>query len=198
MATKELKNIFLSASIPCKGRHEKYYNTADIIAIRDSVIAIASLVIPKYRLIWGGHPSITPIIYYVLEKYDIDIQNHVKLYQSKHFEKIFPIENKEFETIEITEDLGDLKASLRLMREKMLGDNIFEAGVFIGGMEGVEDEYNLFKELNPNSILLPIASTGAASKIIYESNIDEYSNEKLINDYGYMSLFQELLIDKIN
>ncbi|WP_369753745.1 hypothetical protein AB3G34_05730 [Flavobacterium sp. WC2409] len=198
MATKELKNIFLSASIPFKGRHEKYYNTADIIAIRDSVIALASLVIPKYRLIWGGHPSITPIIYYVLEKYDIDIQNHVKLYQSKHFEKIFPIENKEFETIEITEDLGDLKASLRLMREKMLGDNIFEAGVFIGGMEGVEDEYNLFKELNPNSILLPIASTGAASKIIYESNIDKYSSEKLINDYGYMSLFQELLIDKIN
>ncbi len=43
MATKELKNIFLSASIPFKERHEKYYNTADIIAIRDSVIALASL-----------------------------------------------------------------------------------------------------------------------------------------------------------
>ncbi len=198
MAAEELKNIFLSASIPFKERHEKYYNTADIIAIRDSVIALASLVIPKYRLIWGGHPSITPIIHYVLEKFEIDIKNHVKLYQSKHFEKKFPIENKEFETVEITEDLGEIKASLRLMRERMLGENTFEAGVFIGGMDGVEDEYNLFRELNPNAILLPIASTGAAAKIIYENNIEQFKNEKLVNDYGYMSLFQELLIDKIN
>lgn len=198
MATKKLKNIFLSASIPIKERHEKYYNTADIIAIRDSIVALASLVIPKYRLIWGGHPSITPIIHYVLEKFEIDIQNHVKLYQSKHFEKIFPIENKEFETVEITEDLGDLKASLRLMREKMLGENTFEAGVFIGGMNGIEDEFELFKKLNPNAILLPIASTGAAAKIIYNNNLEDFKNEKLLRDYGYMSLFQELLIDKLN
>ncbi|PUV24162.1 hypothetical protein [Sphingobacterium athyrii] len=198
MVTKELKNIFLSASIPFKERHEKYYNTADIIAIRDSVIALASLVIPKYRLIWGGHPSITPIIYHVLEKYEIDIQSHVKLYQSKYFEKIFPIENKEFETVVITDDLGELKPSLRLMREKMLGENTFEAGIFIGGMDGIEDEYSLFRELNPKSIILPIASTGAAAKIIYDNNVDEFKNEKLINDYGYMSLFQELLIDKLN
>jgi hypothetical protein len=198
MATRELKNIFLSASIPFKERHEKYYNTADIIAIRDSVIALASLVIPKYRLIWGGHPSITPIIYYVLEKFEIDIQSHVKLYQSKYFEKIFPIENKEFETVEITDDLGELKPSIELMRKKMLGDNVFDAGVFIGGMDGVEDEYKLFKQLHPNVIILPIASTGAAAKIIYEENIAEFDNDKLINDYGYSSLFQELLIDKIN
>lgn len=198
MASKELKNIFLSASIPFKGRHEKYYNTADIIAIRDAVIALASLVLPKYRLIWGGHPSITPIIYYVLEKSEIDIQSHIKLYQSKHFEKIFPIENKEFETVEITQDLGELSSSLRLMREKMLGENSFEAGVFIGGMDGVENEFNLFKELNPKAIALPIASTGAAAKIIYDINIEQFKNEKLVNEYGYMSLFQELLIDKIN
>ena len=198
MATKELKNIFLSASIPFKERDEKYYTSADIIAIRDAVIALATTVLPKYRLIWGGHPSITPIIYYVLEKLEVDIQSHVKLYQSKHFEKIFPIENKEFATVEITEDLGELKPSLLLMREKMLRNNIFEAGVFIGGMDGVEEEYKLFKEFNPNAILLPIASTGGAAKIIYDNSIEELKNEQLVNDYGYMNLFQELLIDKIN
>ncbi|WP_312082017.1 SLOG domain-containing protein [Epilithonimonas hominis] len=197
MASKELKNIFLSASVPFRDRHEKYYNTADIIAIRDSVIALASIVIPNYRLIWGGHPSITPIIYYVLQKFDISIQHHIKLYQSKHFEKIFPIENKEFEVVEITEDLGDLGSSLNLMRNKMLGDNNFEAGIFIGGMDGVEDEFRIFQELNPKAIILPIASTGAAANIIYEENIKKFQDEKLKTDYGYMSLFQELLIDKI-
>ncbi len=197
MATKELKNIFLSASIPFKERHEQYYSTADVIAIRDSVIALSSLVIPKFRLIWGGHPSITPMIHYVLQKFDIDIQNHVKLYQSKHFEKIFPIENKDFETVEITDDLGDLSASLQLMREKMLGDNDFVAAVFIGGMDGVEVEFELFKKFNPNALLLTIPTTGAAAKILYDNNLETFRDDRLQNDYGYMSLFQELLIDKI-
>jgi len=42
MAQKQL-NIFLSASIPVIGRNEKYFNTADTIAIRDSVLALASI-----------------------------------------------------------------------------------------------------------------------------------------------------------
>lgn len=198
MVKGELKNIFLSASIPFKERHEKYYITADIIAIRDAVVALAALVIPKYRLVWGGHPSITPIIYYILEKFELDIQDHVKLYQTKFYEKIFPVENKGFENIEITEDLGDLSSSLQLMREKMLGDNDYKAGIFIGGMEGVEDEYKMFIKLNPDAILLPIASTGGAAKIIYENYLgSELQNEKLLNDYAYMSLFQELLMDNI-
>ena len=62
MAKEQLKNIFLSASIPLKERDPKYFNSADIIAIRDSVIALATVVLPNHRLIWGGHPSITPII----------------------------------------------------------------------------------------------------------------------------------------
>ena len=196
MASKELKNIFLSASIPFKERDKRYYNTADVIAVRDAVIALATLVLPRYRLIWGGHPSITPIIYYVLDKFDVDIQNHIKLYQSLYYERIFPIENKGFENLVLTDDMGDISKSLELMRKKMLGDNIYEAAIFIGGMEGVEDEYEMFVELNPNAIILPIASTGGASKIIYENKLND-KNERLLNEYGYMSLFQELLLDRI-
>lgn len=198
MVRGELKNIFLSASIPFKERHEKYYSTADIIAIRDSVVALTTLVVPKNRLIWGGHPSITPIIYYILEKFELEVQNHVKLYQTKFYEKIFPIENRGFENIEITEDLGNLQSSLQLMREKMLGDNKYGAGIFIGGMEGVEDEYKMFVELNPDALVLPIASTGGASKIIYDNyTVKNNINKRLLDDYGYMSLFQDLLLDKI-
>ena len=198
MATKKLKNIFLSASIPFSDRHPKYFETADIIAIRDSIIALTSIVVPKYRLIWGGHPSITPIIYHVMKKINIDIQEHVTIYQSKYFENIFPMDNEYFENILITEDLGDQNSSLALMRKKMLSENKFEAGIFIGGMEGIEIEFDLFSEFQPQAIILPIASTGGASKIIYEKHLAEkFKNKKLITDYGYMSLFQELLIDKI-
>ena len=62
MATKDVKNIFLSASIPLPSRDAKYIETADIIAIRDAVIALTTVVLPHHRIIWGGHPSITPLI----------------------------------------------------------------------------------------------------------------------------------------
>ena len=61
MAEEQLRNIFLSASIPLPERDPKYIDSADIIAIRDAVTALIDVVIPEYRLIWGGHPSITQI-----------------------------------------------------------------------------------------------------------------------------------------
>jgi hypothetical protein len=198
MAKEQLKNIFLSASIPLKERDPKYFNSADIIAIRDSVIALATVVLPNHRLIWGGHPSITPIIYFVMERIGLNIQEHVTLYQSKFFEKDFPEDNNKFQNVILTENTFEKDSSLLLMRKRMFSENQFAAGIFIGGMEGVEVEYKLFRELQPEAINLPIASTGAGAKIIF----DEYFSSKMKDrrmesDYGYMSLFQDLLINKI-
>lgn len=198
MAKQELKNIFLSASIPMKDRDEKYFNTADIIAIRDAVIALTTVVLPKHRLIWGGHPSITPIIYYIMQRLGLNIQEHVTLYQSRFFEKFFPVDNNKFENIIFTESKIEREVSLLFMRERMLKDNSFIAGVFIGGMEGVEEEFKLFREYHPEALVLPISSTGAASQIVYNDFLSaDMKDQRLISDYAYMSLFQDLLIDKI-
>ena len=195
MASKELKNIFLSASIPLPERDAKYYETADVIAIRDAVIALCTTVLPNHRLTWGGHPSITPLVNYVLQKMSMNIQDHVTLYQSRIFEKFYPEDNNKFENVILTPTLEDRDKSLRLMRELMLGSQKFEAGIFIGGMEGVEDEYKMFRELHPEALIIPLASTGAAAKFIYENGINK--NERFQNDYAFSSTFQELLIDKI-
>ena len=219
-----MKNIFLSASIPLPERHPKYYETADIIAIRDAVIALTSIILPKYRIIWGGHPSITPLIYYVIERTIINnleredrsikltkeeetvvdselknkIQDHVKLYQSLFFKDKFPKDNNKFENIVFTENGGDIHSSVQLMREKMLSENDFAAAVFIGGMDGIEVEFKMFRKMHPNALLLPIASTGAATGIVYNESLPrEFKNERFVKDYGYMSLFQKYLIDKI-
>ena len=198
MATEKLKKIFLSASIPLQERHPKYYDTADVIAIRDAVIALATVVLPKHKLVWGGHPSITPIIYYVMERLNLKIQEHVTLYQSKYFEDLFPEDNNKFKNVVLTENTGEVQSSIFLMRKRMFLENDFSAGIFIGGMDGIETEYNMLKEFHPDAILLPIASTGAASLIVYNKLLtDDLKNNRLINDYGYLSLFQDLLIDKI-
>lgn len=196
VTTNKMKNIFLSASIPLPERDEKYIGTADIIAIRDAVIALTSVVLPHHRLIWGGHPSITPLIYYVMEKLNLNIQEHMILYQSRFFEKYFPKDNNKFENIVFIDIIdNDREKSLKKMREKMI-ENEFSAGIFIGGMEGVEEEYDMFIKKHPNALVLPIASTGAAARKIYnEKFIDK--NERLVKDYAYMSLFQKYLIEKI-
>lgn len=183
--------IFLSASIPNQERNKKYYETADIVAIRDAVRALATVVIPKSHLVWGGHPAITPLIHYVMRKMNSDLKQHITLYQSQYFEKFFPPNNLFFENVIITPKNIDQKTSLLDMRNSMIGDHQYKAGIFIGGMEGVEEEFLLFRKMHPNALLLPVASTGAAAKIIFEE-IDA-PNERLANDYAYMALFKSLL-----
>ena len=195
--TEKMENIFLSASIPLPERDEKYIGTADIIAIRDAVIALTTVVLPYHRLIWGGHPSITPLVYYVMEKLKLNIQEHMTLYQSRFFEKHFPEDNNKFENIVFTDVIdNDREKSLLYMRHRMLDDSKFSAGIFIGGMEGVEEEYDMFIKKHPKALALPIASTGAAAKKIYDERFTD-KNERLVKDYAYMSLFQKYLINKI-
>ena len=203
----EMKNIFLSASIPLPERDSKYIDTADIIAIRDAVIALTTVVLPHHRLVWGGHPSITPLVYYVMQKLNLNIQEHVTLYQSKFFEKYFPEDNNKFNNVILTDVIdNDRDKSLLHMRERMLDEFEFSAAVFIGGMDGIEGdkekgiegEYKMFIDRHPQALILPIASTGAATKIIYDNLLpEEQKNERFLKDYGYMSLFQKFLIEKI-
>lgn len=69
MALQPVKfiEVFLSASVPLPSRHHRYFETADVIAIRESVRALATAVLPVGRLTTGGHPAITPVIRKVAE-----------------------------------------------------------------------------------------------------------------------------------
>lgn len=189
-----MKNIFLSAGVPTQDRPAKYYDSADVIAIRDSVIALASTVLANkgFHLIWGGQPAITPLIALVLERYNLRMTNRVTLYQSYEFERFFPKENENVGNIVYTEKKEDRKASLMLMRQRMIGEHDYAAAVFIGGMEGVEDEFDMFRKIHPDIPCLPIASTGAAAKIIYDEHPGEF-DERLLTELSYSSLFKDLL-----
>jgi hypothetical protein len=187
-----MKTIFLSASVPLDSRERKYFDTADVIAIRDAVRALATVVVPNGRLVWGGHPAITPLIQYVLGRMNASVKNHVTLYQSRHFERFFPAENKWFEDVVIVPASSDQESSLRDMRTRMFAEHEYSAAVFIGGMEGIEVEFDMFRRAHPNALILPVASTGAAAKIVYD-RIDPQPDSRLQNDYAYMALFSDLL-----
>jgi hypothetical protein len=184
--------IFLSASIPLPNHEAKYQETADIIAIRDSIRALVSVVVPTGQIVFGGHPAITPLIRMLIRGMTPEVNQHIILYQSAFFRRDFPPETAEFERIRIIEASDiDKAASLRRMREAMIGSQKFDAGIFIGGMDGVEREYEIFARLHPDTPAYPIASTGAAARILF----DEYASDRieLLTDLRYLSLFRRLL-----
>ena len=196
--------IFLSASMPNKEKNLKFFETADFIAIRDAVVALVNALIPHYCLVWGGHPAITPIIHEIFRKRNFSYNDYISVYQSEIFVGQMPQENFDFDNIIITDavrlDNGaiDKDKSLALMRKRMLTDNPIYASVFIGGMEGVLEEYKLVKKYAPKAKIFPIASTGAAARFLYDKLLEEdYAlDDNLLTNYCYASLFDKLLADK--
>ncbi|WP_374343049.1 hypothetical protein [Azonexus sp.] len=155
--------IFLSASIPIIGRAH-YHETANPFLIQCAVRELVVAVIRTHQIIWGGHPSITPMIWSICEDLNVDYARAVVLYQSRFFEDRFPEENQRFGNVIFTDDVAeDREASLLKMREAMLSRQDLTAAVFIGGMEGVEVEFDLFQRYHPDALILPVPAAGGAA-----------------------------------
>ncbi|MFO1145768.1 MAG: hypothetical protein U1E33_04055 [Rhodospirillales bacterium] len=138
-----MKTVFLSASVPDPRRDPRFFETADLLAIGDAVHALCTVVLPRDRLVFGGHPAIIPIVQRVAAI--LDRHMSVSLYLSAFFKNQFPAEYQHFNNLVLTEPGRDRAHSIDLMREQMLASARFDAGVFIGGMEGVIDEWRLFR-----------------------------------------------------
>jgi hypothetical protein len=160
--------IFLSASVPDPRRSPKYFSTSDPIAIGAAVSALVYVTLGRRLLVWGGHPAITPMIWAAAKDMGVNYGAWVHLYQSLLFKDEFPAENARFQNVTYVEAINDdLDASLAEMRRRMLSDFQYQAGVFIGGMDGVEKEFALFRQKHPAGTVLPFASTGGAALIVY-------------------------------
>lgn len=142
--------IFLSASVPRAGE-ARSDAPADPLLIQRAVRELFGAMIERKRIVWGGHPTITPIIWTICQELGNRYAKSVVLYQSRFFRKHFPDENKHFPNVVYVNAVpGDREASLLRMREAMLSREDLTAAAFIGGMEGVAAEYALFKRFHPN------------------------------------------------
>lgn len=192
--------VFLSASIPLLERHEKFWKTADNFAIREAVKALtAEIIHQKGQLIFGGHPAITPLVSYMFRHMKMSTKEHVILYQSRLFAKEYPSENANFPNQILTDKIGDggpsdkstRDRSLLHMRERMFEEQRFTSAIFIGGMEGIFEEFELLTKIHPKVPKFPIASTGAAAAIAYEDFGIDFP--ALQNELTYSTLFRKLL-----
>lgn len=161
--------IFLSAGVPDPSA-KHYLGPADTVAISAAVSALLQVTLGRRRLVWGGHPAITPIVWAFAESIGVDYADWVLLYQSLYFRDEFPEETEKFQNVVFTHRVdGDLLASLDLMRNRMIEETQFEAAVFVGGMKGILDEHDMFARRAPQAAILPIMSTGGAAAVLGET-----------------------------
>lgn len=182
--------VFLSASVPDPTR-EHFVGEGDPAAISAAISALLYVVLGRRRLVWGGHPAITPMIWTFADAMGVQYRDWVKMYQTRHFEDSFPEENKHFENVVFTEDVnGSRQDSLFHMRMRMINETDFSHSVFIGGMGGLYEEFDMFVKINPQVRLIPVASTGGAA---HRLAVNHASEESLFNELDYIKLFHRYL-----
>jgi hypothetical protein len=190
-----LDTVFLSASVPDPLRDQKYFSAGDTVAIRDAVIALLMVVLPRTRLVFGGHPAITPMVKWVADQ--LQAFDRVRMFQSRYFQDRYLKDLDLFRYVEIGEVSGDRDESLRVMRRAMIHSEPFSAAFFIGGMEGVEAEYELMKEEQSRVPRFPVYTTGGAARMLWTKEL-RFSEEnpnirELRTNTSYVGLFTNLL-----
>lgn len=184
--------IFLSASVPDPRRSPEFARTADSVAITAAVSALVHVTLGRRVLVWGGHPAITPMIWVIADGIGVDYGKWVKLYQTRYFEDEFPEDNERFKNVTYTDDVErDREKSLLTMRERMFTEHDYRAAVFIGGMSGILDEFELFSQIQPNAQVVPVVSTGGAALNLAERIPG--LNRDLYEDLDYIALFHRYL-----
>ena len=182
-----MKEIFLSASVPVIGRGA-YHETSDPFLIQCAVRELVIAVIRSHTIVWGGHPAITPMIWSICHDLNVDYAKSVVLYQSRYFEQQFPEENRHFaNTIFVDAVAADRDASLLRMRQAMLSRADLVAAVFVGGMEGVEVEYDIFRTYHPHDKVLPVPAPGGAAQLLAQRL--NGTDESTLHDVDFATLF---------
>ena len=144
--------VFLSASVPNNDDCEY-----DFLLIHDIIVTLLETVIKAGgTMVFGGHPTITPIVLNVMEimsevsdKPKSKRYPNIYLYQSRYFKGRYPLEAESFpkgrlkevdavvceddSLSEETKQKLSKELSLNAMREKMIRNWDYTCAIFIGG-----------------------------------------------------------------
>jgi len=171
--------IFLSASIP---DHKPFDQDYDPIAIREAILALVSVAARERLIVFGGHPAISPVVEHAARS--LDALDNIHIYQSRFFEDKIPEVARRFQNFHWTPVENDSQghrnraASLEVMRRTIITKYSFASAYFIGGMEGIFDEYKIFTEHYPHAKLAMVASGGGGASQLFRSKIELYTSKE--------------------
>jgi hypothetical protein len=200
--------IFLSTSIPNPARWRGEF---DALAITDAVVALARSVLTRRgRLITAAHPTIAPLILFVAKQIERPASQPVPIlvYQSLLFRDVLPSETHVlaeggFADMRWTAAAegdepqpGKWDKSLETMRATMLRENEPVAAVFIGGMEGIRVEFDLFKKLFPDRPTYALGGPGGEARSLVDASPQELATD-LSHNTTYPTVIRRLVDDII-
>jgi SLOG cluster3 family len=170
------RTLFLSASIP---HPERWDGEFDALAITDAVVAISRTFLSAgWQLVTAAHPTIAPLLLYVAGELPVEGQRRITTYQSRLFADVLPTATKRFEANGIARfewtqaakgdrpEPGHWDESLAIMRRQMLAETVPDAAVFVGGMKGIHDEYELFGTVRPDLPRYALGAPGGAARLL--------------------------------
>lgn len=196
--------VFLSASIPDPRR---WAGDFDALEITDAVVAAGQAVLTAGgTLVTAAHPTIAPLLLYVASEFPAPEEPLVIVYQSKLFESVLPAATRQFAALGV----GDLRStpkvdgdepvpgkwdrSLAVMREMMLEQTDPAGAIFIGGMQGILDERDLFVRRFPGRPIYAAGRPGGEARAIAEGLESPLARELAAADV-YPTLFRRVIAD---
>lgn len=185
-----MSSIFLSASVPREdGPYQEQY---DAMLIQAALRTFLYTVIGRKHLVFGGHPTITPLILAVCQDVGVDFDSAVTVYQSKFFQDIVPEVNESLKSVVWVPAAESRAGSLALLRARMIRANSYEVAAFIGGDDGIIEEYKAFRQHHRETKIIALHSPGgAAAKLPGHYR----KHDELLN---YVSLFASSLEISLN
>lgn len=160
------RHVFLSASFP-SGERGEGFQPFDAGEIAEAVTAIVRAVLASGgKLVFGGHPTITPLVLMIGS--EIGVRHAVNVFQSEWFKDRITAETirlygSEIGSIHWTRRCPTRDHSLLEMRRLMFDFVELDGAVFVGGMEGIFDEYEYAGRVLPGVPRIPIAGPGGAA-----------------------------------
>lgn len=200
--------VFLSAGVPEKFLDDGVLAQApDVLSaepelIRESILALVVICAERgCGLVFGGHPAISPLVYHAAIR--LNTIQSVQIYQSEYYldqPNVVPPEAWQFPNLHPTRRKQSRDESLSEMREQMI-DNCewnFIASIYIGGEEGIHDEFRRFATAYDAIPQLPLHSPGGAARELFDRRFSQLPPD-LQHDLSpegrlpYKQLFRECL-----
>lgn len=201
------KRVFISASIPDPSRWDGEF---DALEITDAVVSLArALLTAGAKLVTAAHPTVAPLLLYVAAELPDVPRGSIVVYQSQLFTNVLPPATRRFEEEGFAElvwtpavagegpDPTNRSESLDIMRHKMLAETDPDAAVFIGGMSGIRDEFELFEEICPGRPRYALGIPGGVARLLANegSTEDAALNASLRSSRIYPSVWRQVVDD---
>jgi hypothetical protein len=207
----EQRAVLLAASYPPR----EYKLKADSQEIAAAVKALMGAVFQQgWRLVFGGHPAISPLVLMIAREYGR--KQAVVIYQSAFFRNHIPaataeLAHEQFGGLEFVDsdareplpipdeppDPTKCPLSLLAMRRAMIGHPSIAGLVLIGGDTGLQQEFELFREMRSDLPVIPIAAPGGIASELrdfaYTPGMDDRLRSALAQSRNYSFLFSRIM-----